>query len=142
MGKKIAYIPSNLRTANWSEAEMMNNMEESCISVVDVGYKFVREFRSVPFSGEVVEIFDNRRRKYKFLMGRIKHTPLTSFSHTQNIEIFPMQMTMTSMESVEAAEDSKLVAAVMMIVHQTKLLTTTMKDMPLIVTGLRFGQLQ
>ena len=74
----------------------------------DVGYKFVCEFRIVLFIGEVIEILDNQRQKLKFVTGRIKHNTLTSFSLTQNIEAFQMNMTMTTMTEVEAGENDSI----------------------------------
>ena len=46
---------------NWSEAEKMKHTEEARIHVLDFGYKFIREFCSVPFSGYVNKILDKRR---------------------------------------------------------------------------------
>ena len=68
---------------NWSGDEIINHIGESRIPVVDVGYKFVRNFHSVPFSGEVVEILDNQRRKCQFCDRENKTTPFNSFSLRQ-----------------------------------------------------------
>ena len=43
---------------------------------------------------------------------------------------------------VAAASARKLIAAVMTTVNQTKALTTSMKELPLRATGLRFGKRQ
>ena len=68
---------------NWSEDEIINRIGEFRIPVVDVGYKFVRNFRSVPFSGEVVEILDNQSRKCQFCDRENKTTPFNRFSLRQ-----------------------------------------------------------
>ena len=42
------------------------------------------------------------------MTGRIKHNTLTSFSLTQNIEAFQMNMTMTTMTEVEEGETDSI----------------------------------
>ena len=50
---------------NWSEAEMMKYTEEARIPVKVIGYKFLFDFRSVTFSGEVTEILDDQMGNYQ-----------------------------------------------------------------------------
>ena len=48
---------------------MMKHTEDYRIPVGGVGYNSANEFCSVPFSGEVIEIFDNQRWKCQFCDG-------------------------------------------------------------------------
>ena len=76
------------------------------------------------------------------MTGRIKYAPLTSFSITQNIEAFLMQMMMTTIAAVASSSASKRIAAVTVTGQQTKALKTAINAPPLRAIGLRFGQRQ
>ena len=55
----------------WSAVEMKTYAKEAGVAIGDIGYKFVKYFRRCPFSGKVIDILPNEKRKCKFCDGAI-----------------------------------------------------------------------